>query len=215
MTKAKTVSTINKARKALFAKGKAIVARLRESLELNVKSNEEVIEHMDAMQKATGQQWVNLSIAHDHPTNSQRVTDPEAAYAMIEFALAVRQVHTEAHYASFSGNQLKALGAEKAMAKAKSATTSWWSWLKQRSQYANQIEKKNSGNASGGARVVKGKSGKLAKNGKVVDLRAVADQQAKNYINALKTLIDCAPDSVDAELYRDMISDVKAVHGFE
>ena len=63
--------------------------------------------------------------------------------------------------------------------------------------------------------MVKGKSGKLAKNGKVVDLKEVADQQAKNYINALKTLIDCAPDSLDAELYRDMINDVKAVHGFE
>lgn len=212
MTKAKTVSTINKARKALFAKGKAIVQRLRESLELNVKSNEEIIEHLDAMQKMTGQQWVNLSIAHDHPTNSQRVTDPEAAYAMIEFALAVRQVHTEAHYASFSANQLKALGAEKAMAKAKSATTSWWSWLKQRSQYANQIEKKNSGNASGGARVVKGKSGKLAKNGKVVDLKEVAQQQAINYINALKEYVKSAPDSVDAEFVAGLIEQISDYH---
>ena len=212
MTKAKTVSTINKARKALFAKGKAIVQRLRESLELNVKSNDEIVEHLDAMQKATGQHWVNLSIAHDHPTNSQRVTDPEAAYAMIEFALAVRQVHTEAHYASFSANQLKALGAEKAMAKAKSATTSWWSWLKQRSQYANQIEKKNSGNASGGARVVKGKSGKLAKNGKVVDLKEVAQQQAINYINALKEYVKSAPDSVDAEFVAGLIEQISDYH---
>ena len=212
MTKAKTVSTINKARKALFAKGKAIVQRLRESLELNVKSNDEIVEHLDAMQKATGQHWVNLSIAHDHPTNSQRVTDPEAAYAMIEFALAVRQVHTEAHYASFSANQLKALGAEKAMAKAKSATTSWWSWLKQRSAYASQIEKKNSGNASGGARVVKGKSGKLAKNGKVVDLKEVAQQQAINYINALKEYVKSAPDSVDAEFVAGLIEQISDYH---
>ena len=63
--------------------------------------------------------------------------------------------------------------------------------------------------------MVKGKSGKLAKNGKVVDLRDVADQQAKNYINALQALVSGAPDSADAEVITKLIEEISGYHGFE
>ena len=65
-------------------------------------------------------------------------------------------------------------------------------------------------------KVVKAQTKKAdKKNGKVVDLVEVADQQALNYINAITALIDIDPKTENAKELRAIRESIAGYHGLE
>jgi len=213
MSKAKTVSTINKARQEVLSKSTALAKKARKSFNDVEATNSSIRAWLFEVKDVTGVDFREITIGTDSVSQGKNkalgIADVEAMNHVIQFALAVRESYAESKVANYDEAKIKELGGkEKAKEYARGLAKTWWN-----EAIKSQKNKGLTTTSKNGKKVVKGKVGKLGKNGKVVDLVQVADQQAQNYINALQALVDLG--HVDADLYRDMIIDVKAVHGFK
>jgi hypothetical protein len=213
MSKAKTVSTINVAREEVLKKAVSLAKKARKSFQDVEATNSSIRAWLFEVKEVTGVDFRDITIGTDSVSQGKNkalgCSDVEAMNRIIQFALSVREYYAEAKFANYDEAKIKELGGkEKAKDHARGLAKTWWKEaIKDQKNKGLTIVSKN------GKKVVKGKVGKLAKNGKVVDLVEVADQQAQNYINALQALVELG--HVDADLYRDTIKNVKAVHGFE
>jgi len=209
----KTVSTLNAARDALFAKSRAVVAKFRKAVKAFVTATEDIRAHLNEITDTTGQGWANLTIGDSKNAEGKNLkvtTDPEAVAHILAFAKAVRKVHAEGTFATYDADKIKALGGEKAaMEKAHKVAAVWWN-------ESIKGGKRDDVQVTKSGKVVKAQTKKAdKKNGKTTDLVAVADQQALNYINAITALIDIAPETENAKELRAIRESIAGYHGLE
>ena len=76
-----------------------------------------------------------------------------------------------------------------------------------------KVHKRKAAKSTGSAKPQS--KGKGKKNGKVIDLVEVADQQALNYVNAITALIDSAPKSDSANSLREIRELVAGYHALD
>jgi hypothetical protein len=165
--------------------------------------------HLIALGKEGGFNFCDVIIGDTPQANKKNETlgDPEVIAHCVGFALGVREIHAQSTFAGYSADQIKAKGgAEKALEKARNAAKTW---------YVEAIKgtKRNAGKSTGSTKPQS--KGKGVKNGKVVDLVEVADQQAKNYVNAITALIDSAPKSTNADSLREIRELIAGYHALD
>ena len=205
----KTVSTISKARKALFAKSKEVIGNFKSACDTHLTAVGDIRAHFEKLGKEGGFDFRDVIIGDTPQANKKNETlgDPEVIAHFVPVAMNVREIHAQATFAGYSADQIKAKGgAEKALEKARKAAKTW---------YVEAIKgtKRNTKNSAGSSKPQS--KGKGKKNGKVVDLVEVSDQQALNYVNAITALIDSAPDTDSANTLREIRELVAGYHALD
>ena len=207
--KVKTVSTISKTRKGLFAKSKEVLGNFKNACASHLTAVGDIRTHLIALGKEGNFDFREVIIGDTPQANKKNETlgDPEVIAHCVGFALGVREIHAQSTFAGYSADQVKAKGgAEKALEKARNAAKTW---------YVEAIKgtKRNTGKSTGSTKPQS--KGKGKKNGKVTDLVEVADQQAKNYVNAITALIDSAPESTNADSLREIRELIAGYHALD
>ena len=207
--KVKTVSTISKTRKGLFAKSKEVLGNFKNACASHLTAVGDIRTHLIALGKEGNFDFREVIIGDTPQANKKNETlgDPEVIAHCVGFALGVREIHAQSTFAGYSADQVKAKGgAEKALEKARNAAKTW---------YVEAIKgtKRNAGKSTGSTKPQS--KGKGVKNGKVTDLVEVADQQAKNYVNAITALIDSAPESTNADSLREIRELIAGYHALD
>ena len=207
--KVKTVSTISKTRKGLFAKSKEVLGNFKNACASHLTAVGDIRTHLIALGKEGNFDFREVIIGDTPQANKKNETlgDPEVIAHCVGFALGVREIHAQSTFAGYSADQVKAKGgAEKALEKARNAAKTW---------YVEAIKgtKRNAGKSTGSTKPQS--KGKGKKNGKVVDLVEVADQQALNYVNAITALIDSAPKSTNADSLREIRELIAGYHALD
>ena len=207
--KVKTVSTISKTRKGLFAKSKEVLGNFKNACASHLTAVGDIRTHLIALGKEGNFDFREVIIGDTPQANKKNETlgDPEVIAHCVGFALGVREIHAQSTFAGYSADQVKAKGgAEKALEKARNAAKTW---------YVEAIKgtKRNAGKSTGSTKPQS--KGKGKKNGKVTDLVEVADQQAKNYVNAITALIDSAPKSTNADSLREIRELIAGYHALD
>ena len=207
--KVKTVSTISKTRKGLFAKSKEVLGNFKNACASHLTAVGDIRTHLIALGKEGNFDFREVIIGDTPQANKKNETlgDPEVIAHCVGFALGVREIHAQSTFAGYSADQVKAKGgAEKALEKARNAAKTW---------YVEAIKgtKRNTGKSTGSTKPQS--KGKGKKNGKVTDLVEVADQQAKNYVNAITALIDSAPKSTNADSLREIRELIAGYHALD
>jgi hypothetical protein len=207
--KVKTVSTISKTRKGLFAKSKEVLGNFKNACASHLTAVGDIRTHLIALGKEGNFDFREVIIGDTPQANKKNETlgDPEVIAHCVGFALGVREIHAQSTFAGYSADQVKAKGgAEKALEKARNAAKTW---------YVEAIKgtKRNTGKSTGSTKPQS--KGKGKKNGKVVDLVEVADQQALNYVNAITALIDSAPKSTNADSLREIRELIAGYHALD
>ena len=205
----KTDSTISKARKALFAKSKEVIGNFKSACDTHLTAVGDIRAHFEKLGKEGGFDFRDVIIGDTPQANKKNETlgDPEVIAHFVPVAMNVREIHAQATFAGYSADQIKAKGgAEKALEKARKAAKTW---------YVEAIKgtKRNAGKSTGSTKPQS--KGKGKKNGKVVDLVEVSDQQALNYVNAITALIDSAPDTDSANTLREIRELVAGYHALD
>lgn len=206
----KTVSTISKARKALFAKSKEVLGNFKSACDTHLTAVGDIRAHFEKLGKEGGFDFRDVIIGDTRQAikNNEALGDPEVIAHFVPVAMNVREIHAQATFAGYSADQIKSKGgAEEALEKARKAAKTW---------YVEAIKgtKRNTKNSGSSKPQSKGK-GKGKKNGKVVDLVEVADQQALNYVNAITALIDSAPDTDSANTLREIRELIAGYHALD
>jgi len=207
--KVKTVSTISKTRKGLFAKSKEVLGNFKNACASHLTAVGDIRTHLIALGKEGNFDFREVIIGDTPQANKKNETlgDPEVIAHCVGFALGVREIHAQSTFAGYSADQVKAKGgAEKALEKARNAAKTW---------YVEAIKgtKRNTGKSTGSTKPQS--KGKGKKNGKVTDLVEVADQQALNYVNAITALIDSAPKSTNADSLREIRELIAGYHALD
>ena len=204
----KTVSTISKARKGLFAKSKEVLGNFKDACAKHLTAVGDIRAHFEKLGKEGGFDFRDVIIGDTRQAikNNEALGDPEVIAHFVPVAMNVREIHAQATFAGYSADQIKAKGgAEKALEKARKAAKTW---------YVEAIKgtKRNTKNSGSSKPQSKGKD---KKNGKVIDLVANADKSALNYVNDLTALIDSAPDTDSANTLREMRELVAGYHALD
>jgi len=207
--KVKTVSTISKTRKGLFAKSKEVLGNFKNACASHLTAVGDIRTHLIALGKEGNFDFREVIIGDTPQANKKNETlgDPEVIAHCVGFAISVREIHAQSTFAGYSADQVKAKGgAEKALEKARKAGKVW---------YVEAIKgtKRNAGKSTGSTKPQS--KGKGKKNGKVTDLVEVADQQAQNYVNAITALIDSAPKSTNADSLREIRELIAGYHALD
>ena len=207
--KVKTVSTISKARKVLFAQSKEVLGNFKSACDSHLTAVGDIRAHFVALGKEGGFDFRDVIIG-DTPQatkNNASLGDPEVIAHFVPVAMNVREIHAQATFAGYSADQIKSKGgAEEALNKARKAAKTW---------YVEAIKgtKRKAAKSTGSAKPQS--KGKGKKNGKVVDLVEVADKSALNYVNAITALIDSAPKSDSANSLREIRELVAGYHALD
>lgn len=208
--KVKTVSTISKARKDLFAKSKEVLGNFKNACDSHLTAVGDIRAHFVALGKEGNFDFRDVIIGDTPQANKKNETlgEPEVIAHFVPVAMNVREIHAQATFAGYSADQIKAKGgAEKALEKARNAAKTW---------YVEAIKgtKRNAGKSTGSTKP-QSKSKIRKHNGKVLDLVEVADQQAQNYVNAITALIDSAPESTNADSLREIRELIAGYHALD
>ena len=203
----KTVSTISKARKALFAQSKEVLGNFKSACDTHLTAVGDIRAHFEKLGKEGGFNFRDVIIGDTRQAikNNEKLGDPEVIAHCVGFAINVREIHAQSTFAGYSVDQVNAKGgAEKALDKARKAAKTW---------YVEAIKgtKRNTGKSTGSTKP----QSKGKKNGKVTDLVEVADQQALNYVNAITALIDSAPESTNADSLRQIRELIAGYHALD
>ena len=209
--KVKTVSTISKTRKGLFAKSKEVLGNFKNACASHLTAVGDIRTHLIALGKEGNFDFREVIIGDTPQANKKNETlgDPEVIAHCVGFALGVREIHAQSTFAGYSADQVKAKGgAEKALEKARNAAKTW---------YVEAIKgtKRNTGKSTGSSKPESNGKGKGKKNGEVVDLVEVADQHAQNYVHAITALVESAPESTNADSLREIIELVAGYHALD
>ena len=204
----KTVSTISKARKGLFAKSKEVLGNFKDACAKHLTAVGDIRAHFEKLGKEGGFDFRDVIIGDTRQAikNNEALGDPEVIAHFVPVAMNVREIHAQSTFAGYSADQIKEKGgAEKALEKARKAAKTW---------YVEAIKgtKRNTKNSGSSKPQSKGKG---KKNGKVTDLVEVADQQALNYVNAITALIDSAPESTNADSLREIRELIAGYHALD
>lgn len=205
----KTVSTISKARKALFAQSKEVLGNFKDACAKHLTAVGDIRAHFEKLGKEGNFDFRDVIIGDTRQAikNNEKLGDTEVIAHFVPVAMNVREIHAQATFAGYSADQIKAKGgAEKALDKARNAAKTW---------YVEAIKgtKRNAGKSTGSSKPQS--KGKGKKNGKVTDLVEVADQQALNYVNAITALIDSAPESTNADSLREIRELIAGYHALD
>ncbi len=207
--KVKTVSTISKARKVLFAQSKEVLGNFKSACDSHLTAVGDIRAHFEKLGKEGGFDFRDVIIGDTRQAikNNEALGDPEVIAHFVPVAMNVREIHAQATFAGYSADQIKAKGgAEKALDKARKAAKTW---------YVEAIKgtKRNTGKSTGSSKPQS--KGKGKKNGKVIDLVENADKSALNYVNDLTALIDSAPDTDSANSLRELREAVAGYHALD
>jgi hypothetical protein len=203
----KTVSTISKARKALFAQSKEVLGNFKSACDSHLTAVGDIRAHFEKLGKEGGFDFRDVIIGDTRQAikNNEALGDPEVIAHFVPVAMNVREIHAQATFAGYSADQIKAKGgAEEALDKARKAAKTW---------YVEAIKgtKRNTGKSTGSTKP----QSKGKKNGKVIDLVENADKSALNYVNDLTALIDSAPDTDSANTLREIRELVAGYHALD